>query len=292
MKGTAEEEVEDDTTKLVSGMKSDAAGFNPGPAPKEMLREFALGGRCYLKQKPKGVCLECVGCQQENEFGIGRERGGWTLDGSDSFYLDESATFLCRCCCANGRETKYALSQGGKAGAGAPFVEYARPFRCAVGPCKCCCFQEISVREAEGGPALGTVRERQFCCVVKYAIYDAAGTPRYDLHPPTCVNGHCVNCFDTDGGACCRVPLYLYPPGGGETERLGKITKVWLGLKKEFCTLANTYEIDMPLKATADDAALIFGAGLLVDHVRTAAARARAPNGAPRLERRVCVPGL
>lgn len=71
------------------------------------------------------------------------------------------------------------------------------------------------------------------CAVANFTVYDAQGTPVYDIHQPTCCGGTCVNCCDKDGAGCCRVPFFIYPSGGDEQSRSGKITKVWLGMKKE-----------------------------------------------------------
>lgn len=143
--------------QLMTTTPSDAPQYNTNasmasPLPLEMLRTFASAERSYLKQKPKGVLLEMCCCQQENEFGIGRSFGGWTLDGTDEFYLIEDASFACRFCCAANRQTRYLLSQGGKVG-GVPFVEYKRPLRCPIGCCKCCCFQVRSTYRTATGAA-------------------------------------------------------------------------------------------------------------------------------------------
>ena len=137
--------------------------------------------------------------------------------------------------------------------------------------------------DATTGEALGSVRENFFCCVVSYTIRDATGTPVYDVHPPTCLSGICVNCCDADsaGCMCFRAPFYIYPADGGEETRVGKLTKVWTGITKECCTLANTFEVDMPTGADGARASLVLGAGLLIDHVHASRARrdsnARAP---------------
>ncbi|KAG8461863.1 hypothetical protein KFE25_013882 [Diacronema lutheri] len=137
----------------------------------------------------------------------------------------------------------------------------------------CCCqqeneFGEMVAHDATTGEALGSVRENFFCCVVSYTIRDATGTPVYDVHPPTCLSGICVNCCDADsaGCMCFRAPFYIYPADGGEETRVGKLTKVWTGITKECCTLANTFEVDMPTGADGARASLVLGAGLLIDH--------------------------
>jgi len=62
-----------------------------------------------------------------------------------------------------------------------------------------------------------------------------------------------------------QVPIYFYPPGASEDERQGKIIKIWTGLKKECCTLANTFEVVPPKGADGLRIGLAYGATLLID---------------------------
>ncbi|KAJ1635585.1 hypothetical protein T492DRAFT_965423 [Pavlovales sp. CCMP2436] len=223
-----------------------------------------MDGTHYLKQKPKGVCLELMGCQQENEWGIGSKLGGWSLDGDDSYYLDERATLCCRCCLGAQRQTELTLSIGGKPG-GVPIATFHRPFKLSPTPCKCCCFQQMHVKDMAGAD-VGLVTELFWCCVPKYMVVSADGSHLYDFHQSTCCAGTCVNCCDSGGAGCCKVPFYFYPPAGGEEARDGKMIKVWLGLKKECCTLANTIEIEAPMGArSGEKLALVYAAATLLD---------------------------
>jgi hypothetical protein len=81
--------------------------------------------------------------------------------------------------------------------------------------------------------------------------------------------GCIVNCCDKGGCGCLRVPFYIYPPNGKEDEREGHIVKIWTGIARECCTLANNFEYSPPKSADGASTALIYGATILLDYVRT-----------------------
>jgi hypothetical protein len=51
------------------------------------------------------------------------------------------------------------------------------------------------------------------------------GAKVYDIKPPTCCGGCCVNvCDSKHGGMCsCRIPFYIYNPGQiGDNSEIGE----------------------------------------------------------------------
>jgi hypothetical protein len=100
----------------------------------------------------------------------------------------------------------------GKDATGELLFELARPFRCPMGQCKCCCYQEITAAAADGA-ALGSVAETMYCCPVpSFMIMDAAGEKKFEISPPVCCGGCCVDVC-AEGCCNCKIPFYLYPPG-------------------------------------------------------------------------------
>lgn len=137
-----------------------------------------------------------------------------------------------------------------------------------------------------------------------YTVYGKAEQELYEIHQPTCCGGLVVNCCDKGGGGCCKVPFYIYPPSGGEDARVGKLVKIYGGIRKEVrcsarpepvhsprsrarapesrahqppratpprrptqcCTLATNFEVEFPKDATQEHVALLYGASLLIDH--------------------------
>jgi hypothetical protein len=127
----------------------------------------------------------------------------------------------------------------------AEIVTVDRPFRCASGSCKCCCYQEATF--SSGGAELGRAKEvsistpelfasvlenhltmphsslfLQTCwfCVPSLKVFDHTGNQLYLVHPPTCCGGCCVNCCaegNPCGKGCCKESFRIFPADAGNT---------------------------------------------------------------------------
>ena len=170
------------------------------PAPVGMVRELAGRTDLVIAQSRRGWCQECMGCEAKTAF---RVAPADRPKDYDMFILEESG-FCVRLCCAPIRPWTTTLSAGGDEG-GDPIAVYERPLACAPGPCKCCCFQRVAVRDARTGAPLGEVREVRYCCVPELQVVDAAGATTHALHQPTACGGACVNPCDASGGGCLPV---------------------------------------------------------------------------------------
>ena len=73
----------------------------------------------------------------------------------------------------------------------AELLTVERPFRCATGGCKCCCYQEATI--SSGGQLLGKIKEDCYFCVPSFTVTDYKEEGLYVVHPPTCLGGICVN---------------------------------------------------------------------------------------------------
>ena len=83
-------------------------------------------------------------------------------------------------------------------------IQVERPCKCAVGSCKCCCYQELSVHSSEHNTYLGKIVEQFFWCVPRFVVFDAKDKPVYKLHQPTCCGGACVDCC-AEGNPCGKL---------------------------------------------------------------------------------------
>ena len=151
-------------------------------------------------------------------------------------------------------------------------ITVERPFRCAMGSCKCCCYQSLSVNS--GGQMLGSLQEDCWYCVPAFTLSDANSTPVYKIHPPTCCGGCCVNCFTEGnpcGKGCCKVPFRIYPADqddtGGDAHYVGKILKKPKSLLVEILTDANAFEVSFPKSSTVAERGLIIGTSVLLNAV-------------------------
>jgi len=160
-------------------------------------------------------------------------------------------------------------------------LNFDRPFRCKQQPCKCCCFQEVIASDG-AGKIIGGVKEQCWCCVPKFTVYGADQQPKYDLHQPTCCGGQCVN-FCAEGCCNCRIPFYIYPPGGGDDSTLlatnascaegvtppakAQICKIFGGLATELFTDADTFELKAPDDSTPDNKAALIASTLMINQI-------------------------
>lgn len=224
---------------------------NGGAGECEVL---AQQNNLFVKQTRKGCIQECFGCDANTEFKIA------TLDQreSDIYYALENTSCCIRFWCGALRPFEIDLWSG-KDKSGAQIGKYRRPFRCALGPQKCCCHQEI-VAESASGAKLGSVKENYWCCLPTFDIKDANNQQQFVMHYPTCCMGMCVNCC-AEGCCNCRIPFYIYTPGKGDDKRqVGKIVKIWSGLGNEMFTDADKFELEYPPGANASSKATLLGA--------------------------------
>jgi hypothetical protein len=235
-----------------------------------MVRELIGHSALVIKQRRKGCFQECCGCEATSHFRVS--------DADDPreyrFYLTERSSCLWRFCCPSVRPWRTELSLGGEPG-GDELVLYDRPLRCNPAPCKCCCYQAVSARDARTGAYLGGVHEMMYCCVPKLAVADASGATTHYLRQPTCCWGSCVNWCDRHGGGCCKVPYYLYATRSSDAggrheiagEPVGRVVKTWGGLAGEFLTDADTFQLSAPADASSEQIAVLIGATLLVNQL-------------------------
>ena len=150
---------------------------------------------------------------------------------------------------------------------GPVLTSFKRYLRCPLGNAKCCCHQELEVF-AHGTQPMGKAKESFWCCVPSIDILKPDGTKEYMLSPPTCCGGMMVDCC-AEGCCNCRIPIYIYVPGGsGATgTQIGKLVKVWAGLANELFTEAHTVEVEFPVDSSPDAKERILGGALLMNQV-------------------------
>jgi hypothetical protein len=195
------------------------------------------------------------------EFNVG------TLADNDKhiMYALEDSTCLNRFLCGPCRPFEMNLSEGAEAG-GAPIAKYSRPLRCATGPGKCCCYQEMAMFDVSGVPAGSTV-ETCYCCVPQFNVIKPNGTVEYKLSQPTCCGGMFVN-LCAEGFCNCRIPFYIFnadSPTSGKPA--GKVVKVWSGFASEAFTTADNFELEFPGDAQNDSKARLIGALFLLNQL-------------------------
>jgi len=261
-------------TKAMTDMQQVAMGKAPPPPPGApgalTMASLDTATEFTVKQTKKGCFQECFGCEANSEF-------HFYIGENHVSTIEEQSSCCMRFCCKNSRPWTTKMSTTTNI-ADAALLMFERPFRCNVGACKCCCYQEVMVTDPAGA-VLGGVREQYWYCVPYYEIYDKSNAVEYLLHQPTCVGGMCVNCC-AQGCCNCRVPFMIHdkedkeiPSTGstkvpGETsEPMAQICKVWSGFMKEAFTDADTFELKAPDGASSEAKARLIGATLMINQI-------------------------
>ena len=101
-----------------------------------------------IRQTRKGCFQELLGCEArtESKYFIGDSQIGHSLEDAECF---------CRICCAPIHPFQMVVKE---LNTDAELVTVDRPVRCALGNCKCCCYQEATF--SSGGSELGSVHEK------------------------------------------------------------------------------------------------------------------------------------
>lgn len=110
------------------------------------------------------------------------------------------------------------------------------------------------------------------CSVPQFKIYDHDDETVYIVHPPTCCNGVCMDCF-TEGNpcpfGCLKIPLRIYPADAEETNGDAPYVGKMLKIPKEKCCdvfhETSYVEIQFPEDSTTNQKGLLLGSFLLLN---------------------------
>lgn len=216
-----------------------------------------------MRQTRRGWLQECLGCEAKTEF-------KYFIGGNQIAHSLEEASCLCRLCC---QPIYPFMATVKELNTDAELVTIDRPFVCcAVGPCKCCCFQEASF--TSNGNSLGKIEETCYWCIPTFKVYDHEEKELYILHQPTCCGGMCVNiCAEGNpcGKGCCKVSFRVYPADqkdtNGDAPYLGNIIKKPKSAFTEIFTDADAFEVNFPKEASTDQKGLLIGIGLFLNAI-------------------------
>ena len=186
-------------------------------------------------------------------------------NGTESFYSLEESTFLMRLCCKNQRAFTQTVWVGNKDSKSQVVMTMEKSLTCPVGPCTCCCIPAITYKNSDD-TLLGTADVPMFCCLPKLAVKDASGKEEYAIQMPSCMGGVCVDCM-AEGCCNCKIPFYIFPPGssGARGEEIGKIVKLWRGMKTEVFSDAASFNLEFPKGIDPSSKARLLGSTMFVN---------------------------
>ena len=136
-----------------------------------------------------------------------------------------------------------------------PFATMNKPFLCTI----CCiCRPEIEVILNSSGKAIGKVRHVCTVCDPTFEVYNAEGNLRY------AVSANCCQCALLMPGFLSKTSRGVFDILEGE-QKVGSITKEPASLS-ELVTDADSYIVNFPTSADANDKLLLTGLALLIDY--------------------------
>ncbi|XP_038140824.1 phospholipid scramblase 1-like [Cyprinodon tularosa] len=130
-------------------------------------------------------------------------------------------------------------------------IRLIRPLRC-IGCCCPCCLQEMEV-QSPPGTTIGFVKQDWHPCLPKFSIQGADGQTVMKLVGP------CFTC------SCCCGDVNFELRGKDGEESIGRISKQWSGLVKEFFTDAENFGIQFPMDLDVKMKAVLLGTCFLID---------------------------
>jgi len=189
-----------------------------------------------------------TGWETSNKYAIKNSMGQQVY-----FAAEESGTCMRQCC---GADRGFVLHITDNAGQ--EVMRVTREFKCCAGCSWCagsdCCAMVVNI-ESPPGTVVGSVRQSQSFLAPKYALYDGSGSMVFRIEGPVCI---CQ-------GICCTsdVEFNIYSPDMEHV--VGKISKQWSGLAKEWFTKADNFGINFPADLDVKVKASLLGALFLID---------------------------
>lgn len=175
--------------------------------------------------------------------------------GQSIYSITENSGICARCCCGPRR----CLEMDVRDYTNSVVMHFVRPLRCVhtvfcCCVCCCCCLQEMEV-QAPPGKTIAYVYQRWSLCYPWFSIHDRNQKRVLDIVGPLC----------TQSMPCkCDVDFKVYSVNGYE---IGKITKQWSGLIKEYFTNADTFGVSFPLDMDVHVKAALIAATMLIDYM-------------------------
>lgn len=225
---------------------------------------FADKKSLSVRQTRRGWLMELCGCEAKDEF-------KWfdTTDEANTQIATslEDSNCFCRLCLCGCHEFTMDVKDLNTSDV---IMSMHRPFGCLVSPCKCCCFNTMTM--SANGRKIGSIEEEFYCCVPRMMVKDGEGRNIYKLHQPTCCGGICVDCC-AEGkncmAVCCKVPFHIFPASQADTDNgaanVGKILKVPKSLMTEFFTDAEAFDVTFPEDASVEQKAVLAGSAVYLN---------------------------
>lgn len=190
-----------------------------------------------------------TGWETENKYVIKNALG------QQVYFASEESELCMRLCCKQQRGFMMHIVNN----MNQEVLRVVRPFQCCAGCCWCAdscdhCALTISV-ETPGGEQLGHVRQRGSKWKPHFDILDA------NFEPVLKIWGPCCRCQTI----CCMEDVDFTLLTYDESQQIGKISKQWAGITREWFTKADNFGITFPLDLDVKVKGTLLAALFLID---------------------------
>ncbi|KAJ8048511.1 Phospholipid scramblase 2 [Holothuria leucospilota] len=170
------------------------------------------------------------------------------------FAAEESGACMRQCCGSERGFTMHVVDNSNQ-----EVLRVVRPFQCCAGCCWCadcceCCAFTISV-ESPPGQTIGFVRQRASAWKPYYDVLDANSEVILKIRGPCCP---CQT-------ICCRGDVDFNVLSVDESQNVGRISKQWAGITKEWFTKADNFGITFPMDLDVKAKGTLMGALFLIE---------------------------
>uniref|UniRef100_A0A8C5M9Z0 Phospholipid scramblase n=2 Tax=Leptobrachium leishanense TaxID=445787 RepID=A0A8C5M9Z0_9ANUR len=166
--------------------------------------------------------------------------------GQRVYFAAEENDCCTRNCCGAARSFTMTIIDN----TGREIIKLLRPYRCSS-CCFPCCLQKLEV-QAPPGATIGYVKQNWHPCLPKFTILNDREEEVLKI------SGPCMPC------SCCTDVNFELKALDGETS-VGRISKQWTGLVKEYFTDADNFGVQFPMDLDVKLKAVVLGACFLID---------------------------
>jgi hypothetical protein len=212
-----------------------------------------------IRQQPE-LFEAITGCETANRYHVYGQTG---QELKYLFKCMEKSGFCMRSCCpSNIREFNmeiiHILNLGPQP-VSKLFANAMKPLMC---PCFCCCRPEMTLLLGEQKEIVGKIVNPYTCCDPEFEIFDKSGNVKFKVHADCCQCG--LRCANNICGKFSSANFDIYD--GAMTNKVGQISRMPAQSYAEMVTDADSYQINFPAQASAEDKLLLIALGLMIDY--------------------------
>ncbi|XP_064642030.1 phospholipid scramblase 2-like isoform X2 [Lineus longissimus] len=175
--------------------------------------------------------------------------------GQQVYFAQEESDACMRQCCGPQRGFTMHITDN----IGNEVISVQREFKCCAGVNCCagsdCCAMEVEV-QAPQGETVGYIKQQQSCLAPCYVVQNTNRDTILEITGPVCI---------IQGPCCQQDQDFDVSTADNKENKVGKISKQWSGLVREYFTDADNFGVNFPMDLDVKMKATLLGAVFLID---------------------------